>query len=103
MASTPARGLISLTADGPLRRVQTIASREKCMSKMATSLVKRDLTMKAKVIGYWATTSIIAFELLLGGLTDLVHGGTSLVAGEPVANILTHLGYPVYVLTILGV
>jgi hypothetical protein len=58
--------------------------------------------MKLKVIGYWATTAVIAFELLLGGLTDLVHGGTSLVAGEPVAEILTHLGYPVYLLTILG-
>jgi uncharacterized membrane protein YphA (DoxX/SURF4 family) len=58
--------------------------------------------MKLKVIGYWATTAVIAFELLLGGLTDLVHGGASLVAGEPVAEILTHLGYPVYVLTILG-
>ena len=55
------------------------------------------------MIVYWATTAVIAFELLLGGLTDLVHGGTSLVAGEPVANILTHLGYPLYVLTILGV
>ncbi len=59
--------------------------------------------MKLKVIGYWATTAVVAWELLLGGLTDLVHGGTSLVAGEPVAEILTHLGYPVYLLTILGV
>jgi uncharacterized membrane protein YphA (DoxX/SURF4 family) len=58
--------------------------------------------VKLKVIGYWAATAVIAFELLLRGLTDLVHGGTSLVAGEPVAEILTHLGYPVYVLTILG-
>ena len=59
--------------------------------------------MKLKVIGYWVTTTIIALELLLGGLTDLVHGGTSLVAGPPVADILVHLGYPAYVLTILGV
>lgn len=58
--------------------------------------------MKLRVIGFWATTIVITFELLLGGLTDLVHGGTSLVAGEPVADILTHLGYPVYLLTILG-
>jgi hypothetical protein len=59
--------------------------------------------MRPKVIGYWVTTTVIASELLVGGLTDLVHGGTMLVAGQPVAGILTHLGYPAYVLTILGV
>lgn len=59
--------------------------------------------MKLSLIGYWATTVIVALELLAGGLTDLVHGGTMLVAGDPVVGILTHLGYPVYLLTILGV
>jgi hypothetical protein len=59
--------------------------------------------MNLKVIGYWASTAVIAIELLLGGLTDLAHGGTALVAGQPVADILAHLGYPAYVLTILGV
>jgi uncharacterized membrane protein YphA (DoxX/SURF4 family) len=73
------------------------------MRKMSTNLVTRDMTRKTKVIAYWATTAVIAFELLLGGLTDLVHGGTSLVAGQPVVEILAHLGYPAYVLTILGV
>ena len=59
--------------------------------------------MKMKVIGYWATTIVVALELLAGGVTDLIHGGTSVVAGEPVVEILAHLGYPVYLLTILGV
>lgn len=59
--------------------------------------------MNLKLIGYWATTAFVAFELLVGGLTDLVHGGVMLVAGDPVVGILTHLGYPVYLLTILGV
>ena len=58
--------------------------------------------MKLKVIGYWATTTVIALELLLGGLTDLLHGGTNVVAGEPVVDVLAHLGYPAYLLTILG-
>jgi hypothetical protein len=40
--------------------------------------------MKIKVIGYWATTTVVALELLVGGVTDLNHGGTSVVAGEPV-------------------
>jgi len=71
--------------------------------------VKEDITMKMKVIdyskmiGYWAITAVVALELLAGGVTDLVHGGTSVVAGEPVVEILAHLGYPVYLLTILGV
>ena len=79
------------------------------MRKISTRHVKEDITMKMKVIGYskmigyWATTAVVALELLAGGVTDLVHGGTSVVAGEPVVEILAHLGYPVYLLTILGV
>lgn len=59
--------------------------------------------MKLKVIGYWVTTAFVTLELLAGGVTDLVHGRTGLVIGEPVAEVLAHLGYPVYLLTILGV
>src|SRR5215469_6046308 len=58
--------------------------------------------MRARAIGYWATTSFVALELLAGGLTDLVHGREALLAGQPVVAVITHLGYPVYVLTILG-
>lgn len=58
--------------------------------------------MKTKAIGYWATTTAIALELLAGGATDLVHGRTLLVVGDPVVAVLARLGYPVYVLTILG-
>ena len=64
---------------------------------------KEDAMMKMKGIGYWATTSIVALELLAGGVTDLVHGRTSLVVGQPVAEVLEHLGYPAYLLRILGV
>src|SRR5712692_5219035 len=74
------------------------------MRKMSTILVKRDMIMKKmKVIGYWVTTVAVALELLAGGVTDLIHGGTELVAGQPVVQIVTHEGYPVYLLTILGV
>lgn len=58
--------------------------------------------MKLKVIGYWAATAIIEFELLVGGITDLVHGREVLVVGPPVADVLAHLGYPAYLLTIIG-
>jgi uncharacterized membrane protein YphA (DoxX/SURF4 family) len=76
---------------------------EKGTSKMATISVKEDMTMKLKVIGYWATTTIVALELLAGGVTDLVHGREVLVVGQPVVLVLAQLGYPMYLLTILGV
>jgi len=65
--------------------------------------MKEDMKMKTKLISYWVTTIFTALELVAGGVTDLIHGKTALVAGEPVTEVLAHLGYPVYLLTILGV
>jgi len=70
---------------------------------MSTISVKEDLTMKLKVIGYWATTAVVALELLAGGVTDLIHGPALLFVGDPVVLTLAQLDYPVYLLTILGV
>jgi uncharacterized membrane protein YphA (DoxX/SURF4 family) len=70
---------------------------------MSTISVKEDLTMNMKVIGYWATTAVVALELLAGGVTDLIHGPALLFVGDPVVLTLAQLGYPVYLLTILGV
>ena len=58
--------------------------------------------MKPKVIGYWVATAMIEFELLVGGIADLLHGRALLVVGPPVADFLARLGYPVYLLTIVG-
>lgn len=58
--------------------------------------------MKVRLIGYWVTTALIALELLVGGVADLAHGRQLLFVGGPVTLILAQLGYPVYVLTILG-
>lgn len=55
-----------------------------------------------KSTGYWVSTALIAFETLAGGVMDLAHGRTMLVIGPPVVEIVTHLGYPVYFLAILG-
>ena len=55
-----------------------------------------------KVIGYWATALVVVLELLAGGMTDLIHGRTSIVSGEPVVQVLAHVGYPAYLDTILG-
>jgi uncharacterized membrane protein YphA (DoxX/SURF4 family) len=51
--------------------------------------------MKTKVIGYWATTIPLTLELLVGGEWDLTHR-------PEVVQVVTSIGYPVYVLTILG-
>lgn len=52
---------------------------------------------------YWLATVLIALETLVGGVTDLVHGGSMLVAGPPVVGVITHLGYPIYLLRIIGI
>lgn len=53
-------------------------------------------------IFYWAATTLIVLETLVGGLADLVHGRTVLVSGPFVTDVVTGLGYPVYVLWIIG-
>jgi hypothetical protein len=58
------------------------------MRKMSTIHVKADMTMKMKMIGYWATTAVVTLELLAGGVTDLVQGPTLLFVGEPVVLVL---------------
>jgi hypothetical protein len=49
-----------------------------------------------RVIAYWLLTILVAFEMAAGALWDLLRI-------EYVRVILTHLGYPLYLLDILGV
>jgi hypothetical protein len=51
--------------------------------------------MKLKLICYWVLTIIAAAELLVGAVWDLTHR-------PDVVQLVTQLGYPTYVLTILG-
>ena len=51
--------------------------------------------MKARVIGYWVCTGLIAFSFLSGGVVDLWRPSFA-VEG------MTHLGYPAYFMIILG-
>lgn len=57
--------------------------------------------MKMKEIGYWTTTAVIAGELVVGGVGALFHGRAMLV-GQPLDETMQHLGYPAYLLKILG-
>jgi uncharacterized membrane protein YphA (DoxX/SURF4 family) len=59
--------------------------------------------MNARSIAYWTASAVIAGETLAGGITDLLQGRESVVAGRPVVEVVTQLGYPVYLLRILGI
>lgn len=51
--------------------------------------------MKASVLGYWSATALVAFAFFAGGVSDLLRA-------PPVVESVTHLGYPTYVATLLG-
>ncbi|OBA75423.1 hypothetical protein A5641_25715 [Mycobacterium sp. 1554424.7] len=49
-----------------------------------------------RAVAYWAATAVLAAECFVGG----VMGALRL---EPFKGVVTHLGYPLYFMTILGV
>jgi hypothetical protein len=69
---------------------------------MSTLSLRRETRRNMKVIGYWTGTAVVAGELLGGGVASLLHGRTLLV-GKPLVQPMQRLGYPAYLLTILGV
>jgi uncharacterized membrane protein YphA (DoxX/SURF4 family) len=52
--------------------------------------------MSTSTVAYWTTTAVLAVECFVGG----VMGAFRL---EPFSGVVTHLGYPLYFMTILGV
>jgi len=52
--------------------------------------------MKAQAVGYWICTVLIGLSFLSGGIVDLLRLPQALEG-------MTHLGYPAYFMTILGV
>ncbi len=53
---------------------------------------------RAKQIAYWVVTALIGFELIYGALWDF-----NLLNQGYIYGILTHLGYPLYLGSILGI
>jgi hypothetical protein len=52
--------------------------------------------MNARTVAYWVTTAFLVFNILSGGLAELLQ-----LSGN--ASGMIALGYPLYVMTILGV
>lgn len=59
--------------------------------------------MKLRTILYWITTILIALETFAGAFIDLTHGRTGIFNGPRVTEVIASLGYPLYVLIIIGI
>jgi len=55
-----------------------------------------DLAKRSRTIAYWTTTAIIAWELAMGGVWDVLRV-------PYVRAVMEHLGYPAYAIVIIGV
>jgi uncharacterized membrane protein YphA (DoxX/SURF4 family) len=53
--------------------------------------------MKARAVGYWTCTVLIAFSFLSGGVAHLLR------APQVIEGISHHLGYPVHFVILLGI
>jgi hypothetical protein len=55
--------------------------------------------MSKRAIGFWAATGFLASELVTGGILELFRSNVAF----GIVMTINHLGYPIYVLNILGV
>ncbi|QRG65186.1 DoxX family protein [Brevibacillus choshinensis] len=62
----------------------------------AQTVVKVENQPRGGIIAYWTVTSILAASMMLSGIGQLMQYGGNI-------ELVTGLGYPVYVLTILGI
>lgn len=53
------------------------------------------MTKRNKII-YWITTGLLTFGMLAQGITQITHS-------KGYVDIIVHLGYPIYLLTTLGI
>ncbi len=61
-----------------------------------TNLASSAFTSRGHIIAYWVTTALLAFELALGGVWDILRV-------PQVRDLIERLGYPLYFLVILGI
>lgn len=58
--------------------------------------IERLETGRSRIVGYWIITGLLVAEMLVGGIWDVART-------RHVVEVVTQLGYPAYILTILGV
>lgn len=51
--------------------------------------------MNVKIVAYWTSTGLLSLGLLAGGFADISHAA-------PILEGFQHLGYPIYLATLLG-
>jgi len=61
----------------------------------AEMISRAETKPRGKLIAYWAVTFLLAATVMLSGIGQLMRYGGNL-------ELVTNLGYPIYVLTILG-
>lgn len=60
-----------------------------------TNLASSALISRRRIVAYWVTTALVAFELAMGGAWDVLRV-------PQVRGLIERLGYPSYFLVILG-
>jgi uncharacterized membrane protein YphA (DoxX/SURF4 family) len=68
------------------------------MSKMigVETTMKENTRLHGKMVAYWSVTLLLAAAIMLSGIGQLMQFGGNL-------DLVTNLGYPLYILTILGI
>jgi uncharacterized membrane protein YphA (DoxX/SURF4 family) len=66
------------------------------MTAQMTSLTSPGAPTRSRTITYWAATFVLGMEGIVGGVLALIRW-------SPYAGIMQHLGYPAYLMTIVGV
>jgi hypothetical protein len=61
-----------------------------------TNLASSGFSSLGRIIAYWVTTTLVVFELALGGVWDVLRVAQ-------VRGLIERLGYPLYFLVILGI
>ncbi len=62
----------------------------------AETTAKAETQPRGKIIAYWTVTLLLAAAVMLSGIGQLMQYGGNV-------ELVTNLGYPLYVMTILGI
>src|ERR687884_191617 len=96
--STPARAAEKRLVDFSRLSISWDRDASYCRAALlrgSHSTPRGEMAMSARAVVYWVTTAFVVFNILSGGLAELAQ-----LQGN--AEGMRALGYPLYVMTILG-